>query len=69
MHNVINGIWKGALAIILLVVVWFGIGSWMRSQPSTLLYWGGTVLNLFIIAPVAFIGRAAVNDFKKAIGG
>lgn len=53
--------------IFLICITWFGLGAWLRNQPSTLLYIGGTVLNILVPAIVAKGLQLALKDFNKGV--
>lgn len=53
---------KLLLAFFLLIVVWFGLGSWLRNQQDTLLFYLGTFLNILILFPVIYLGYMIKND-------
>lgn len=61
MGNVIKGLLLGATALALFLLVWFGLGSWMRSQPSNFMYYGGTIIDVLVLIPVAYMLRSAYN--------
>lgn len=49
------------ISIIIICSTWFGIGAWLRNQPSTIMYLLGTLLNLCV--PV-ILGVIIKNYFK-----
>ncbi len=53
------------LSVAICVGTWGGLGAWLRSQPSTILYLLGTFINCCVPVVLFFIGKKGVSLLDK----
>lgn len=51
--------------VFLLCFCWFGVGAWLRNQPSSFLYFSGTVLNILVPVVIAKGLQLSIKDFRR----
>ena len=64
MNKVIWVLTKIVIAVILLLVVWFGLSPWLMNQASDLLYSLGVATNLLILIVDAYIIKSIFKEGK-----